>query len=455
MSSAKTVSATFNLRKVELKVKKAGLGTGTVTSSPAGIECGSKCSFVFNEGTQVTLTGASGVETQAVKWSGCDSVDAEGRCHLTMSGAREVAALFNVEGPQLSVLKFGNGSGTVTSTPAAIECPSACQVNFHQGQSVVLSGLPGLHTQPVKWSGCDSVDAEGRCHLTMSAARQVSASFALEPQWVEYMIALNTTKGSGKGTVTSFPAGIECPGDCSQTYLFKTQLLLTATPAVGSVLDHWSVSSCGEALLCETSVRSTHQINAVFVAVGKRTLSVAKAGSGQGTVASKPVGIDCGQTCSAELEAKTKITLTATAAAGSTFTGWSGEGCSGTGPCKLAMNEARNVTASFAKLPPGPSELLVAGRAKVKAGKVLLRLACEGGSPCSGSLKLLVKVRNAQGQTKGLVIAKGSYALAAGQRQTLSVKLSSKAKRLLGGAESLRARVTGTGIDTHAVRLAA
>lgn len=371
MTLAKTVTATFNLRKVELKLKKAGLGAGTVSSSPTGIACGSVCNFVFNEGQAITLTGVPGAETQPVKWSGCDSVDAEGKCHLTMIGAKEVAALFNVEGPELTVLKLGNGTGTVTSSPAAIECPSACAVNFHQGQQVILSGAQGLHTQPVKWSGCAEVDAEGKCHVTMSAAREVSASFALEPQWVEYTITLNTTKGNGKGTVTSAPAGIECPGDCSQAYLFKTQLLLIANPAPGSALDRWSLASCGEALFCETSVRSSRTINAVFTAVGKRTLTVSKAGSGQGTVTSSNVaGIDCGATCSAELDTKTKVTLKATPSAGSTFSGWSGEGCSGAKDCHVQMNEARNVTATFAASPSPPAPKCVVPRL---VGKTLAR----------------------------------------------------------------------------------
>jgi hypothetical protein len=38
-----------------LTVSKAGSGTGTVTSSPAGINCGSDCSEPYNQGTKITL----------------------------------------------------------------------------------------------------------------------------------------------------------------------------------------------------------------------------------------------------------------------------------------------------------------------------------------------------------------------------------------------------------------
>jgi len=75
------------------------------------------------------------------------------------------------------------------------------------------------------------------------------------------------------------------------------------------------------------------------------TLAVTKAGTGSGTVSGS--GIDCGSTCSVSYDYNTSVTLTATPAAGSTFTGWSGSGCSGTGSCTVTMSAARDVTATF------------------------------------------------------------------------------------------------------------
>ena len=453
MSAAKSVSATFNLAKRELKVTKGGLGTGTVTSSPTGIACGSTCFFVFGAGQTITLTGTPTGETEAVKWSGCDSVSAENKCLVTMSSAREVTALFNVEGPTLTVAKLGSGTGTVTSSPAAIECGSACAVNFPKGTTVTLTGAAGFHSEAVKWSGCDTVTIEDKCLVAMNAARAVTANFDLDPQYVEYTVSVRL-KGTGQGTVASVPGGIECGSDCSETYVSKTRVTLIATPAPGSVFDHWSGGSCAGTGPCEKTINSSRLINAVFVAAGKRTLSVAKAGTGSGTVSSNTGTIDCGNTCSAEIDAAGKITLSATPAAGSTFAGWSGA-CTGTGKCKLAMNEARTITASFEKIPPASSVLLIAGNAKVRQGKAKLKLTCSGGSSCRGTLKLLLKTRNARGQVKGLVVASAPFDLAAGTSKTLEMKLSPRAKRLLGGAGSLRVRVTGTGIEPHAVRLTA
>lgn len=79
------------------------------------------------------------------------------------------------------------------------------------------------------------------------------------------------------------------------------------------------------------------------------TLSVGKTGSGSGTVTSDDGGITCGTDCSetyAQGPSPT-VELTATAASGSEFTGWSGD-CSGTAPTfTLTVDTDKSCTAGF------------------------------------------------------------------------------------------------------------
>src|SRR3989441_12535962 len=78
------------------------------------------------------------------------------------------------------------------------------------------------------------------------------------------------------------------------------------------------------------------------------TLTVMDTGTGSGTVPSSDSGINCGATCSASYNSGTTVTLTATPAGGSTFTGWSGcDTVSGT-TCSVTMSAARAVSATFA-----------------------------------------------------------------------------------------------------------
>src|ERR1039458_7296330 len=81
--------------------------------------------------------------------------------------------------------------------------------------------------------------------------------------------------------------------------------------------------------------------------LGPFELSVQAAGAGGGTISSTPAGITCGKTCSASFASGTQVTLTGTAAANSSFTGWTG-GCSGSNStCTLMLSASQQVTATF------------------------------------------------------------------------------------------------------------
>jgi hypothetical protein len=74
-------------------------------------------------------------------------------------------------------------------------------------------------------------------------------------------------------------------------------------------------------------------------------LVILNPGPGQGTVSGP--GISCGATCLAAYNPRTVVSLSATANPGSTFSGWSGKGCSGTGLCTVTMNANATITANF------------------------------------------------------------------------------------------------------------
>ena len=90
------------------------------------------------------------------------------------------------------------------------------------------------------------------------------------------------------------------------------------------------------------------------------TLTVTRTGAG--SVSSSPTGIVCGSTCAKTMTAGASVALTAASASGSTFSGWSGGGCSGTGTCTLTLNSDTIVNATFTvtpSAPPPPGEIVV------------------------------------------------------------------------------------------------
>ncbi len=74
-------------------------------------------------------------------------------------------------------------------------------------------------------------------------------------------------------------------------------------------------------------------------------LVISKPGKGTGTVSG--TGINCGDTCLAFYNPATVVPLSAKADAGSSFAGWSGGGCSGTGLCTTTINGATTIKAPF------------------------------------------------------------------------------------------------------------
>ncbi|MCI0527443.1 MAG: PQQ-binding-like beta-propeller repeat protein, partial [Nitrospira sp.] len=122
-----------------LTVTKAGTGSGTVTSNPAGINCGTDCSQSYTSGTVVTLTATPATDSNFGGWSGDpDCTDGQ----VTVNADKTCIATFNLRPPQtftLTVTKAGTGSGTVTSNLAGIDCGSDCTENYNSGTEVTLT----------------------------------------------------------------------------------------------------------------------------------------------------------------------------------------------------------------------------------------------------------------------------------------------------------------------------
>jgi hypothetical protein len=165
--------------------------------------------------------------------------------------------------------------------------------------------------------------------------------------------ALNVLKGGGgTGTVTSADPGINCGATCGAGFADGTNEVLTATPDAGSRFAGWIDCDSQNGATCTMSMTSDKTVTATFNAV--HTLSVATTGSGSGSVSSNPSGVNCGAVCSVLFDEGTAVTLTAAPGSGSTFTGWSGGGCSGTDPCVVTMSADQNVSANFDQTPAAP-----------------------------------------------------------------------------------------------------
>ena len=78
-----------------LTVTFAGAGSGTVTSSPAGISCSSACLAQFTTGAMVTLSAVPNSGSAFGSWLNCDTSASTNPCMVTMTSNRTVTATFN------------------------------------------------------------------------------------------------------------------------------------------------------------------------------------------------------------------------------------------------------------------------------------------------------------------------------------------------------------------------
>ncbi len=104
---------------VVLTVTKSGTGSGTVTSSPSGISCGSTCSASFSSGQVVTLTASASSGSTFAGWSSSCS-GTSSTATVTMTASATCIATF---------------TGSTSGTPANDAFASATEITGSSGST--------------------------------------------------------------------------------------------------------------------------------------------------------------------------------------------------------------------------------------------------------------------------------------------------------------------------------
>jgi RHS repeat-associated protein/uncharacterized repeat protein (TIGR02543 family) len=350
--------------EVILSIVKTGSGMGTVTSAPAGIDCGAICSTSYapdfaahqlepGEGrghrhdtgpgkpaALITLTATPATGSTFDGWTGaCNGFAAT--CTVTMAQSQTVTARFRLMQMTLTVSKTGTGTGgTIASLQTGIDCGTTCSALYDWGTSVTLAATPATGSTFTGWSGA-CTGTEATCTVTMDQLQAVQADFTL----IKLPLTVTQT-GRGTGTLTSAPVGIDCGVSCNSSYDWGTAVTLTAAPSVDSVFNGWTGACTGTATTCTVTLDQAQNVTADFAPAFK-PLRVATLGSGAGTVTSSPAGIDCGTVCSADFAPNTQVILTASPATGSIFGGWSGACTGSAATCTVTLDQAKAVNAMF------------------------------------------------------------------------------------------------------------
>jgi hypothetical protein len=234
---------------------------------------------------------------------------------------------------------FGElGTGNTTSSPVPVKMNKTGSTWTSSDRSVATVDATGLVTGV----------GRGTATITMSDPLGNSGSTTVT---VRSMLTLAVVRqGDGTGTVTSAPAGLNCPTTCSASFVSDSQVVLTAAPGANSLFTGWTGCDSVSGATCTVAMANTRSVTAIFM-LKRFTLAVAKTGIGKGTVTSSPSGINCGTGCSSDFVIGTKVTLTAAPALGSIFTGWTGCDTVDGATCTVTMNDKKSVVADFLGLP--------------------------------------------------------------------------------------------------------
>jgi hypothetical protein len=145
----------------------------------------------------------------------------------------------------LTVSLTGTGAGSVTSTPPGISCQSDCTEDYLSGTTVTLTATPDAGSTFSGWSG--ACTGMGSCIVTMDSAKSVTATLEAIP--VPTFTLTVSKAGTGSGTVTSNPTGINCGASCTtqSLTLFNTGLAADGTLLPGSSVDpHYALISSAD-----------------------------------------------------------------------------------------------------------------------------------------------------------------------------------------------------------------
>jgi hypothetical protein len=155
-----------------LVVEKFGSGTGNVAGS--GIDCGTTCNTLLDEGTEATLIATPAGDSLFTGWGG--DCAGTGSCITTVNAHTGVSATFVLATQQYTLTVTHVGSGTVKSSPKGINCGKQCSHAYTLGDTVTLTAKPKSKHLFLGWSGaCSGTDLT--CTVPISGSEIVNAEF--------------------------------------------------------------------------------------------------------------------------------------------------------------------------------------------------------------------------------------------------------------------------------------
>jgi Divergent InlB B-repeat domain len=399
------------------------------------------------------------------------------KLYVSDAGSAQIE-IFDVPPPAtLTVAPAGAGAGSVSADVGAISgCSAAggtCSSAYREGTVVKLHATEEPGSRFAGWSGGGCSGTSPDCEVTMMADTTVTATFEPVPTY-----ALTVTKaGSGAGTVTSAPAGIDCGSTCAASFEEGAQVTLTAAAGEHSTFTGWSGACTGTASTCKVTMSAAKEAVATFAQDPPAVTTGAASGVSQtaatlsGTVNPDGAAVSA---CEVQYGTSAGYGLKASCAslpgsgaspvavsvalsgltAGTTYhyrfvatnPGGTVYGADATFTTAAPAKEGPKLEGPPTEVTPVPGVLGLGGTTSVvKSGKAPVKLTCTGGTACAGTVKITIMVK--KGKHKKTITAGSAHVnIPAGQTVMVSIHLTGSVQHLLAKRHKLSATLTGPGL---------
>jgi len=337
-----------------LTVSKTGSGSGTISSSPAGISCGSSCSNSFVQNSSVILTATADSNAMFSGWSG-GGCSGTGTCTVSLTTDTTVSASF-VPATTTTVLSESFDAGTTPTGWSITDNAGTGAVwrfDNPQGYPNDTGGTGNFAIADSDYAGTVNMDTELRTPvLNLAAYSVVLLKFKTFFDHYSSEIAnvdISSNGAAGPWTTVWSKSLVDYIGseqiDISSLAAGRSNVMVRFRYYNANYDNDWDIDDVVVTGIIPVS-QPTLTVNHAYTAAG-----VVKGGgsiSGSGISCSSVNGGTKTGTCSASFNSGSTVTLAAAADANSTFSGWSGGGCSGIGGCSFSITADTTVTGSFA-----------------------------------------------------------------------------------------------------------
>ena len=184
MKQSENVNANFVLRRFAVSASVRG-GHGTVSPGTQTADYGGSA--------LITITPDPGYHIAAITDNGTARTISNLYKVMAVTSARNVVVIFAAH-YTLKIRKSGTGTGAVASSPAGINCGTACSAAFARNSGVKLAVRPAASSTFTGWSGACA--GKGACIVSMGTDKEVTACFAIK------RFSIAALAPAGHGTVT-------------------------------------------------------------------------------------------------------------------------------------------------------------------------------------------------------------------------------------------------------------